>query len=350
MIRARMRRRIVASVALAAIGAAAPALGAGAQLPNRPGRLIVEPFRGFTWIHDPVERHAQEALAKHLLEVLERDPAISHPVGYDVALGLRAGDMPDGFNAGMKYFTGVAGEVRIYGQGTDDNGKPAIVQVDAVDLRAFVNDRWCGRGNYTESDSLPDHGLPIVEGMQPTPALHGHPTTDGMCVLIADRPQPPFLSLSRDRYRRVQILQMRVRLKRDRAQMADMLADPNYRVTAKAMLDTAQRFIDSLQTVADAADAADRDAPAAVVTNGPGDSSLVARGTDDSYPLDVPNPAYYDPALPRDRAQSIVLRLPYGVPGVTPYSYEDDDGARRAVFTAIVKGLPWTELEAMVKR
>ncbi|MDE3151205.1 MAG: hypothetical protein KGL93_03060 [Gemmatimonadota bacterium] len=346
MIRARMRRRIVASVALAAIGAAAPALGAGAQLPNRPGRLIVEPFRGFTWIHDPVERHAQEALAKHLLEVLERDPAISHPLGYDVALGLRAGDMPDGFNAGMKYFTGVAGEVRIYGQGTDDNGKPAIVQVDAVDLRAFVNDRWCGRGNYTESDSLPDHGLPIVEGMQPTPALHGHPTTDGMCVLISGRPQPPFLPLTRDRYRRVEVMEMRAQLKVDRVKMADMLADPNFRVTAQAILDTTKRFIDSLQTVADAAGPADRAAPAAVDA----DSSLVARGTDDSYPLDVPNTAYYDPALPRDRAQSIVLRLPYGVPGVTPYSYGDDGAeARRAVFTAIVNGLPWADLEAMVK-
>ena len=353
----RLRRRgmrpfVAAGLLAASLPCAASRLaaqgGAGGTPATTPGRLIVKPFDGFTWIHDPAQRRAQKALAESLLAVLRQDPAISHPLGYDVALQLVAGDMPKGFNTGMTYFAGVEGEVRIFGYADAGSGEHGIVQVDAVDLRAFVNDRWCG-GSYTEADSLPDGGPPIVEGLEPTASMHGHPSFDGMCVVITDRVPPPFVPVTRDRYRRVQVAQMRAQLKHSRADMADMLADPKFGVTARAMLDTAQRVIDSLQRVADAASAADRARPAAVRTNGPGDSSLVAVGPSDADALVVPNPAFFDGSLPRDRAQSIVLRVPYGIAGVVPRTYGDDEPGRRRVFTAIVNGLPWAALEAMVK-
>ncbi|HUX32269.1 MAG TPA: hypothetical protein VMV51_00245 [Gemmatimonadaceae bacterium] len=346
------RRLVAVGLLAAALPCTAPRLAAqrapGATPATTPGRLIVKPFDGFTWIHDPAQRRAQKALAEGLLAVLRQDPAISHPMGYDVVLNLVAGDMPKGFNVGMTYFAGVEGEVRIFGYADAGSGEHGIVQVDAVDLRAFVNDRWCG-GSYTEADSLPDGGPPIVEGLEPTASMHGHPSFDGMCVLITDRAPPPFVPVTRDRYRRVQVAQMRAQLKQNRTGMADMLADPKLGVTARAMLDTAQRVIDSLQRVADAASAADRARQAAVRTNGPSDSSLVAVGSSGADALVAPNAAFFDAALPRDRAQTIVLSVPYGIPGVVPRTYGDDEPGRRRVFTAIVDGLPWAALEAMVK-
>lgn len=320
---------------------------AGRTPATTPGRLIVTPFSGFTWIHDAAQRQAQKALAESLLKVLRLDPAISHPVGYDVVLNLASGDMPKGFNTGMTYFAGVQGEVHIFGYADPGSGEHGIVQVDAVDLRVFANDRWCG-GSWTEADSLPDGGPPMVQDLDRTPSVHGHPSFDGMCVLITDRTPPPFLPVTRDRYRRVQLAQMRAALKQNRAEMADMLANPRTKGSAQEILSAYQHVVDSLQHVADAAGSADRARAAAVYIDGPDDSSLVAVGTQDAEPVLYPNPAFFDPSLPRDRAQSIVLRVPYGIPGVVPKTYDADAGRRR-VFTAIMKGLPWPALEAMVK-
>ncbi len=342
-------------VAAAVVAAALPttasrlaAQGGAHQTPAaKPGRLIVEPFSGFTWIHNAAQRRAQETLARSVLKVLELDSAISHPIGYDVVLNLASGDMPKGFDVGMTYFAGVQGEARIFGEAEPGSGEHGIVQVDAVDLRVFANDRWCG-GSWTEADSLPDGGPPMVQDLDRTPSVHGHPSFDGMCVLITDRTPPPFLPVTRDRYRRVQLAQMHATLKQNRAEMADMLANPRMKGDAQQILAAEQHVIDSLQHVADAAGAADRARAAAVYTDDPDDSSLVAVGTQDAEPVLYPNPAFFDPSLPRDRAQSIVLRVPYGIPGVVPKTFEADADRRRVV-TAIMQELPWAALEAMVK-
>lgn len=301
---------------------------------------------------DLAQRRAAIALAGTLLEVFRRDPAITSPTGYMVKLhrvvGSRGGEL--GGEPSMSYYAGVSGAY--WGYFLRD-GKPDPDASGKTPIRAFVNTLWACP--YSEDYAVEDRGKPMLDGGPPilagvrqTGEFRGHPVFNGQCVVITSRAAAPYVPVTHERYMKLEILGMRTKLDRFRKQIDYDHLDAKWRAAYDNSLKESERIIASRQAELEAMSAKDRAAPAAVRHNGPSDSTLVSPDDAEALPLVTTNPAFFDRSLPPNRAQVVVVNLPFLQQGVAPQGTPDEP-ARRAHGEKIRDQLDWAALEQMVK-
>ena len=345
------RALLCSSLAAAVLLAPAAPVAGQAALGNprtKPGQLVIrgDEQRGNA-VTDPARRRAAMVTAAKLLAALRRDPAIASPVGYQITLTRSAGKPREGFDVGAAYHVGYEGYVWQYILDDDAHAGQRIIPAARLPVGAFVNTVWCA-GDF--GDKALDGGPPIVQGSQVTGRLHGYLVYDGDCILITNRGEHPFLPVTRERFLRLKIMAMEKKLayarRNDAKERAAM--PPEMRAQFDSLDLQVDSVVDAWKTDLRGMSAADRVRPVWVRHTAPGDSEMVEPGDARGVPLLSPNPAFFDPRLPPDQPQVIALYIPFAQPGVTPNGIEEDP-PRRANMQAIVDGLDWASLAAMVK-
>lgn len=301
-------------------------------------------------VRDPAERRAGLALADALLQVFRRDTAVTSSVGYTVKLhrlaGSHSGEL--GGDPAMPYYAGVSGAY--FGYLLRD-GKPFPEAQGMTPFAAYINTLWgCP---YSEDFAVEDRGKPMLDGGPPilagvrqTGELRGHPIYNGQCVVVTNRPGPPFLPVTRERYLRLEILGMRAKGEAQRKLIDYDKLDPKWRAAYDDAFKQSERIIAAREAELAGMSASDRHLPAAIRFNGGSDSTLVAVDEGGAVPLVTTNPAFFDRSLPPTKAQVIIVNLPFVQPGVKPQRTPDEP-ARRAHGEKIRDGLDWEMLERM---
>lgn len=304
------------------------------------------PFDGD--VTSPARRRAANATIDRLIAVLRADPGVAHPAGYDITANRVMGRARAGYDVGAAYHAGLWGNVWQIASRGDGHGGREVVDAGKLPFALLTNTAWCD-GEY--ANAAPDGGPPILEGVRQTGQLHGHPVYDGKCILITARPVPAFVPVTRERYLRIQVRQLEAqaaKTRKDDKQMHAQGQDPRF----VALFDSSVIVMDSLVGAAkaqlDSLTPPERSTPAWVLHQDAHDSSLVDPGTAGAAPLMSENPALFDATLPPDQPQVIALLLPFAQPDVAPTGFEEDP-ERRANVQAIVHGLDWAALEAMVR-
>lgn len=303
-------------------------------------------------VRDPAARRGATSLAEQLLDVLRRDAAIASPVGYTVTLrrvdGSRGNEL--GGDPAMPYYAGVSGNYWGY---LLKDGKPEPDASGRTPIAVYANTLWACP--YDEDFSIEDRGKPMLDGGPPilaglrrTGEMRGHPIYRGECVVITNRPEPPYLPVTRERYMRLEILGMRARVDRQRRQIDYDKLDPKWRAAYDDAFKQSDRIIAAREEELARMSPSDRALPAAVRVNGPSDSTLVGLDDPDGVPLVTTNPAFFDRSAPPSKAQVIIVDLPFLQKGAKPISTPDEP-ERRAHGERIRDQLDWAALEAMVK-
>jgi hypothetical protein len=348
-------RAIPAIIASGAVFAMAAPLSTGRAQEWRPdesrhGTLTVGVTSGGSGL-EAADRRAALTLADSLLAVFRRNPAISSPVGYVVTLHREVGSNVGTERAdGAPFYAGVSGAY--WGYFLVD-GKPNPDASGKTPIDAYANNLLgCP---HSEDYDIENRDKPMLDGgpliladVRPTGVLRGHPIYNGQCVVITKRPEPPFLPVTRERYRKLEILGMRAKVERLRKQVDYDKLDPKWRAAYDENFKEAQQIIAGREAELARMSADDRAAPAAVRHNGADDSTLVSIDDPNGAPLVTINPAFYDHTLPPGAAQIIVVNVPFVQAGVTPKG-PPDEPQRRLHGERIRDGFDWPALEAMVR-
>lgn len=317
---------------------------------SRHGTLTVGATEGGSGLK-PADRRAALALADSLLAVFRRDPAIASPTGYAVTLHREVGaNLGTARADGAPIYAGVSGAY--WGYFLVD-GRPNPDASGKTPIDAYVNNLLaCPHSEDFDVEHrnkpMPDGGRPIFAGVRQTGEFRGHPIYNGQCVVLTNRHEPTFLPVTRERYRKLEIIGMRAKVERFRQQIDYDKLDPKWRAEYDKSFEESRQIIAGREAELTRMSAADRVAPAAVRHSGVDDSTLVSVDDPDGIPLVTINPAFYDPSLPASAAQIIVVNVPFVQPGVTPKG-PPDEPERRAHGERIRDGLDWAALEAMVR-
>jgi hypothetical protein len=316
---------------------------------SRHGTLAVGATEGGSGLK-AADRRAAAALADSLLAVFRRDPAIASPVGYMVTLHREVGSNVGRASAdGAPFYAGVSGAY--WGYFLVD-GKPSPDASGKTPIDAYVNNLLgCPHSEDFDVEHrdkpMPDGGPLIFAGVRQTGQLRGHPIYNGQCVVLTNRHEPPFLPVSRERYRKLEILGMRAKVDRFRQQVDYDKLDAKWRAAYDENFKESQRIIAGREAELARMSAEDRAAPAAMRHDGVDDSTLVSADDPDGIPLVTINPAFYDRSLPASAPQILVVNVPFVQPDVTPKGTPDEP-PRRTHGERIRDGLDWAALEAMV--
>jgi hypothetical protein len=284
---------------------------------------------------------------------------------------------------GLPTHFGVIGTIGYYSQARDGS-----IDTQGGQMRFSVIAN--GAGHDADVDQIPlplDGGPPVLSGLRVTGEFRGKPFYDGECTYVSNRPVPPILPVTKERYLRLVILGMRAdsarhvaeykknpisndpyadwvrdkpkrdaenkktydELKKTSPQAADallaafnqqeaaMAADSDQMRGGNARLkelqqgatDTMGATIQRMQSELDGLSAAERMRPVAIEQHGVNwdwhSDQLVDPSTEDAKPLVQINPAFYDKSLAPDVPQVIWVCIP-GLQGLVDKSYENQAG------------------------
>lgn len=211
------RSPVVSWIAAAVLStvAAAPcgAQGTGASL-THPGTLSTSADSQVGAPLPPgAPRRAALASADDILAILRRDDGFAHPIGYATAVHRAAGlselGSDDNRLASLPPHFGVAGTLSYFDLEVGGHGGQQFSPVGTkVDFSVVAN----GIGRVPELSYVPvpiDGGPPIFGRYRVTGQLRGRPIYNGECTYVTNRPVPPLLPVTRDRYLRLMILSTR---------------------------------------------------------------------------------------------------------------------------------------------
>ena len=349
-----MRRRPLAAASiLAALALAGPwrALRAEPQSGARPGAFVLGIDRqiGGSPV-DPAQREAASALATSVLDILRRDPAVASPTGYSVRVNRATGKRTDWahFDSGLPFYAGAFGTLFSVDARPNPGGQ------GAANFGIYANTvLGCPATEFQHPGSKApwriEDDRPVLIGERRTGELHGYPIYDRQCVVLSTRKDPPFVPLTRERFLRLRIQDLRARLASVRTQYAGQATDE----TVRAAIDSAVKLITEAVEEQESALAAMSDAERAApsyVRPGDGEARLVDPDEDGAEPLTVPNPAFFDRARPPSVAQILAVYLPYVQSGprsdVVPPDLPEE---WRPAMEKIRDGLDWAALEALLR-
>jgi hypothetical protein len=340
----------VGGAAVASIATAVPASAQKlapssrqAAAATHPGKLVMRPDQ----LSGAAARSpAARAMAEAILAIVQRDAALTHPVGYEVTLHREVGQ--DGeVPIGAPFYAGAAWDVWGYSVFTVPAGGEVVDTDGRFGMSILANSISC---DPAVVEDVPDHGLPIVTGTQKTGDYRGHPIYDGQCVVITSSAEPPYVPVSRERFMRMHLSALHAEQERGKKTIADL--DPNTRAKLAPDLAAFDRAVAEEEARFAAMSAADRAAPATIDWGAGGNwktAQLVPPDRDGAVRLMSPNPAIFDAKLPATKAQVVTVFLPFVQRGVKPPRLEEDS-LRRSHAAAIRDGLDWSALEAMVRR
>jgi hypothetical protein len=371
------------------VATSARAQGTGAAL-THPGSLTVNADQAVGMSAPAAQRKSVFAAADRLLAVLRTDDGIAHPIGYAVIASRVAGiTRVDGDDdkpvPSLPVHFGVTGRLSYY-----DISSTGEMELSGGRVPFSVIANGIGRIENVETIPPPlDNGAAVVSGYRVTGQFRNHPIYDGSCVVITNRPTPPLLPVTKERYLRLVILGMRADSTRHAGQFHEMAAatpdDPyakwvhdrpkreadmrkTYDELKKVSPDAAQGILDAFkqQEVAMAADSdamrggaaqvkqlmhaatdstgamirrlqtelnglspAERNTPVAVMQHGVDwdwrSDQLAEIDNADAVPLMQLNPAFFDKSLAPDVPQIITVCLPQ-ISGEIDKDYERHAG------------------------
>lgn len=206
------------------------AQGTGAAL-THPGSLTVGADYQVGAVLPPgAVRRAALAVADSILTILRRDDGLAHPVGYATALhrasGLSELSRDDSRLAGLPPHAGVAGTVAYFELDDDGHGGQ---QLSPVGQKFSFSVMANGIGRFPELTYMPvpiDGGPAILSRYRVTGQFRGRPIYNGECTFITNRPVPPLLPLTKERYLRLLLLNTRAESARHGAQQRSAGATP----------------------------------------------------------------------------------------------------------------------------
>jgi hypothetical protein len=301
----------------------------------------------------PAATQRQEALviAGKLREILQRDRAISTPIGYSIRINPVFGRVTDwaDFDSGLPFFAGAVGSYFAA------DSKPSPTSFRGPDFGIYANTvLQCPLQEFSPPNSEGkkwhvNGNLPVLQGGRRTGEFQGHPIYDKQCVIIGRRSEPPFIPLTREQFVQLRIATLKERLDSLKKKFSGQSLAP----AIQAPLESAYQLLDEQirqqeQQLA-AMDAAERSAPAAV-SNLNEEGTLVGADEEGAFLLSIPNPAFYDRSLPASTVQSIAVYLPFlqegDRPAQLPPGLPDD---WRPASEKIRDQLDWAALANLVK-
>ena len=382
---------------------ATPETAPGTLTASRTGLNVGEPLV-------PSMRRAVAAAEDSLIALLERNPALAGPIGYDVLLHRSDGRTRTATSFGLPIDFGVTSYIWYKGWETSSAGVRTIATNNGrFNFTVLVN--ATGQGADINEPLAADGGPPLIRGYRRTGTFRGHDVYDGECVFITSSGLPPLVPVTRERYLTVKIAEMRQSSARHAAQqqadgtsvMSDVYAKylqdrPKREAEIRKIYDEMKKFdpasantmmeewkkaevaneqqiraanggadldrriqqaraegnaaaalaVQALQPELDAMPAADRQRAAFVVDLGVGQTRL-SDDDGETTPLVQVNEAAYDKSLGLEAPQVISVCLPGLQEG---YPKDDREWTpQRARDAALIRdGLDWAALEAMVKR
>jgi len=298
---------------------------------------------------DAASRQSALAVADKVLAVVRRDPAIASPVGYSVRVNPVFGKRTDwaDFDSGLPFYAGVVGSFFAADE------KPSPTAFKGPDFGVYVNTALqCPVNTFTHPLSkhpwMLDGKFPVIEGGRATGAFRGYTIYDSQCVVLSRKKEPPFVSLTREQYVRLEIESLKERVEITRQNLAGQ-TNPALRSAGDSALQHIAAAITERQQELDAMDASTRGAPAFVQT-GYSEAKLVDSGDDGAIPLSVPNPAFFDHSLPSATVQAIAVYVPFLQSGPQPEGLPaglPDDW--RPAMEKIRDQLDWAGLTALLQ-
>ena len=345
-------RVCVLVAAVVAFTAAQPASAQKLAPPSRqtaaaahPGKLVMKSDVVNGIIHNAAQLSFARTMADEILAVVKRDPAIVHPVGYEITLRRAIGtdrDTPIGapFQAGAEW------DVWGYSVFADAHGAESIDTDGRFGMSILANSVAC---DALPVDDIPDHGLPVVPGMRKTGEYRGHSIWNGQCVIISNGSQPAYVPVTRERFMKMHLLALHAEQAKGRQNLVSVSAELRARIEPD--LAAFDHAIAAEESRLNAMDAAERANPAMIEWGASGNwktAQLVPPDKEGAIALMSPNPAIYDAKLPATRVQVVTVFLPFVEREVKPPRLEEDS-LRRAHAEAIRDGLDWATLEALVR-
>jgi hypothetical protein len=338
-----------------------PEARAGYWLPDT---LILETFAAGT---TPAERAAAADAAIALEHILRNHPALATPVGFVARAEARVGSDPeDGTpprGQPLPYTVRVAIWIYAYGDSTDFKYVPweltvAVNQPKCLGLRPLPAGASPAHGGTANDMDFAPSVTDMVGGF---PRYSSDPSSPSPVVLSRSL-EPPWVPVTNEAFLRHQIAAaggvtaagqraaaMDAKGMQDREQALEnlrntnpQLADSMARVLAQLDQQAAQVLhqepgtgtsgAPSLQTELDALSPEERKAPAHTDVAAPWPSGLAHGSGPTVLEIVRPNPAFFDPALPRSAPQLACVTFD-GTPDEGPFA--------SALFDRAVKQFPW---------
>lgn len=264
-----------------------------------------------------------------VLAILRRTPVLAQPRGFVASpvvqreLGLPRRPLTGSVRVGVLFFR-------------KDDGGSVTPQDAGPEVAVSINDASCVWNGHDVA-FVDSAGSIYYDAPQDSSPVRGIPgfSTDSSCLVIARRGVPVFAPVSRERFLRDarDTLLARLRAVDARSRSADV------RRAMQPALDTVRSIAKHYDAELTALSPADRRAPAWVKSSESAPLDLVPPGTEDARQLVAPNPALYNPALPRSAIQLLTVQAT--VPG-------GDDGAT-ALFARVRETVDFAALAALLK-
>ncbi len=290
-------------------------------------------------------------IARRLRDILDGDPALAKPAGYSIRVNRVYGKVTEwaNFDSGLPFFAGAIGAFFTAQE------KPSPAAFKGADFGIYVNTvLQCPLEAFSPPGAngkpwMVSGNLPVLQGGKRTGDFRGYSIYDDDCVIIGRGSDPPFVPLTREQYIQFEIAGYKARLDEMNKQYAGQTSIPAVQQAVALANQQLNAQIAQLQQQLAGMSADDRNGPAAVKT-GYQEATLAGIDEDGAIPLSVPNPAFFDRALPATTIQSIAVYIPFlqsgSKPEYLPSGLSED---WRPACEKIRDGLDWTAVATLVK-
>lgn len=264
-----------------------------------------------------------------VLAVLRRAPVLAQPRGFVASpvvqreLGVPRRPLTGSARVGVLFFR-------------KDDGGSVVPQDAGPDVAVTINDAsciWTGH-DVAFVDSTGSIYYDAPQDSSPVRGIPGY-STDSSCLVLARHGMPVFAPVSRERFLRDARDTLLARLRAVGAKSGSA----EVRRAMQPVLDTVRAIARHYDAELTAMSPADRRAPAWVKSTDTSPLDLVPPGTEDARQLVAPNPALFNPALPRSAIQLITIDA---------VATGGDDGAT-TLFARIRETLDFAALSALLK-
>lgn len=290
-------------------------------------------------------------IAGKVRDILERDQAVTKPVGYSIRANRVYGKVTEwaNFDSGLPFYAGAIGT---FFQAEE---KPSPTAFKGADFGIYVNTvLQCPLEAFSPPGAngkpwMVNGNLPVLEGGRRTGDFRGYSIYDGQCVIIGRSNAAPFVPLTREQYIQLEISGYKDRLDSMNKQYAGQTSIPAVQQAVQTANQQLNDEIAQLQQQLVGMSAADRNGPTAVRT-GYQEATLAGVDEDGAIPLSVPNPAFFDRALPATTVQSVAVYIPFLQAGAKqeglPVGLSED---WRPATEKIRDGLDWAAVASLVR-
>ena len=300
---------------------------------------------------DAAYRPAAQTLAQTVRDIVARNSAVASPSGFSVRIHRVMGRRTDWahFDSGLPFFAGAVGVLFSAG------ARPSATAWSAPNFGIYVNTvLQCPVSTF----SLPNahgavaqvDGMPIIEGGRRTGDFRGHPVYDTDCIILTRGSRAPFIAVTRERYRRLEIDAIKGQLEEVRKQRAAQASNAALQSALQEAETEIAKLIAQRERAAAAESAADRARPAFVRPDG-AESPLANPDEDGAIPLSTPNPALFDRSLPPSAVQVVSVYLPFAQSGARANGLPPDLGEEwRPIEERIRDQFDWSAIAALLQQ